>query len=793
MNLRKRLVSIFSSEDYEPLRTKDLANKLKLKGADKIRLYEIIDNLLDEQIIKMSKRGKIKAYINKINTGSGKNDKKISSGENLLTGTIIGNQKGFAFFKADLDNNPAGLSNISSEAEGANKPTEDIFINPDDLSNAMHGDRVKIKITGKADPASGRKATGKVVEIVKRNPEPIIGLYIVDDLGGYVRPDRKQYSRDIIINKEDANGALDGDKVIVQIIDDYQDDRANSMGDVPIFARVLEVIGHAGDKGVDISSIAAQFSLPYKFSEECLKEADRLGKEVSVSDMMGRKDLRDLLTVTIDGADAKDFDDAISLEEEGENFRLYIHIADVSHYVKENTAMDKEAYERGNSVYLLDRVIPMLPQALSNGLCSLNPGKDRLTMTTEVLLNSKGQVLDHSFYESIISSDYRLVYRDVSDYIENAVGYEGKAELRSLLSRMKIVYEGLAEKSRQRGSLDFDLPETELVLDENGVPTSVFKQERRVANRIIEEFMILNNVLVAEYFHKKNLPFIYRIHEQPTVEGIERLNRCLFAISYPILDREKIDPKKIRELLAKAEGKDEQDLLHNTVLRSMTKAIYSREAKIHFGLALKHYSHFTAPIRRYSDIIAHRFLKDILKGRGQNKKAVAKLSDQCRHISECEEAAQEAERDVVDMKSAEYMQQFIGQEFEGKISSLTSFGIFVMLENTIEGLIHFRTMNDDYYRFDEDRMIVVGERSKREFHYGQKLRIKVAAANPLLREIDFSLIDQSPYFSRPKQYKKAKSYRKKTGSVRSSRHKGSKTEKNAARSGRRRKRRSRRK
>ncbi|WP_071705772.1 ribonuclease R [Murdochiella vaginalis] len=772
MELREFLLSYFSGAQYEPLRTKELADRFGLEGEARIAFYNTIDAMLEEEVIRMSKRGKIKAYAIPVDKTDSTRQKtrtqrkgaastetegmkesfmpdpvqtapehveaqkiaepeqqhdvkpvaaaksKSSSDEqqNPLIGKLTGNAKGFAFFVSQVEGQP------------------DVFISPDDLNGAIHGDRVRIKILEKADPATGRNSNGRVVSILTRNTDPIVGLYEKRSGLGYVLPDKKNFFSDIPVSDADAMGAQDGDKVILRLLD-VEKNGGNPAG------RIIENLGPADAKGVDITAVARQFELPYVFSQETKEEAEALPEEVDKREFRGRRDLRNIFTVTIDGADAKDFDDAISLEKRGKYYILYVHIADVSHYVKPGSAIDRDAYERGNSVYLLDRVIPMLPEKLSNGLCSLNPGVERLAMTTQMTLDEEGNVVDHQFYPSVICSDHRLIYKDVSDYLEKGTRFTEEEALFTHLDTMATLYALLAKKRVERGTLDFDFPETDVILDDDGLAVDVRLADRRIANRIIEEFMILNNVIVGTTFFHKKLPFIYRVHAEPKEEDIERLNTALMAFHYEPIEAEP-EPSRIRAILEQAKGKKEEGILNMLVLQSMSKAVYSPKPTMHYGLAEEHYSHFTSPIRRYSDLMAHRLLKALLAGTPKTDEAVKKdLFVRCEHISLTEQKAEEAERDVVEMKCAEYMQRFIGEEFVGQITSLTNFGVFVRLPNTVEGLAHFRDMTDDYYSYDEERMVVRGENNHRELRYGDEVRVLVAAANPLLREIDFHLPD----------------------------------------------------
>ncbi len=813
MNIKDLLLSYFNSDNYVPLRMKEVADRFGLRGVERAELYDIIDDLLMSGQIKMSKRGKIRpgnglSSVSEDTTSEEAEDKKVVepvadkkektkkakkkrrrdsaldfdiaytapvdqwadeetskeveslleegrmieaeevleeqvdqegttddalAGEDLSVaseetfekeervlkdneGKLKGNQKGFGFF-------------VSSNPE-----LSDTYISAEGMNGALHGDTVRVKLTRQADPDRGFRQEGVVTHVLERNKDTIVGTYEKRNGFGFVLPDDKNYFKDIYIDQANENGARNNDKVVVAI-DKYEKEFSNPEG------HIVEVLGNVNAKGVDITAIARRFDLPYQFSAQTMQEVSQLPTEVSPKDRRNRKDLRKKFTVTIDGADAKDFDDAISVEKRGKFYNLYVHIADVAHYLRPGSALDKDAFERGNSVYLLDRVIPMLPEELSNGLCSLLPGEDRLTMTTQVTINNDGKIVDFQFYPSVINSDHRLVYDKVSDYLENGTRFDDNEQLYKELDTMYEIYEILAEKRERRGTIDFEFPETHVVLNEEGEPTYVGREIRRVSNKIIEEFMILNNQTIGSYFDSKKLPYIYRVHDEPNEDRVERLNRALYAFQYEPVSPQP-EPEELRRILELARGKKEEDILNMLVLQSMSKAHYSPRPGMHFGLAIDHYSHFTAPIRRYSDVIAHRLLKKLLAGEPVHKgdKEINNLEYQCQHISDTEVKAEDAERDAVDMKTAEYMQQYVGQTFTGIVSSLTNFGIFIMLENTVEGLVHFRDMTDDYYTYDEDRFVVRGERTKRQIHYGDKVEVQLVRSNPELREIDFHLL-----------------------------------------------------
>ncbi|MDL2311165.1 ribonuclease R, partial [Peptostreptococcaceae bacterium OttesenSCG-928-C18] len=544
------------------------------------------------------------------------------------------------------------------------------------------------------------------------------------------------YGFDIFVSKGNKNGAKNNDKVVVKL-NEQKSNGKNPEG------TVISIIGNKQQKGVDISSIAVEFGLPHEFSNKIIEKAKSISQKVSKEDISSRKDFRDLFTVTIDGEDAKDFDDAISIDRDGDNYILHVHIADVAHYVSKGSAMDKEAYRRGNSIYMLDRVIPMLPEELSNGICSLNPKEDRLCITTKMVINQKGKVKDYKFYESVINSNLRLVYTNVSDILEGKEDVYNNSILNEKLKIMEELFEILYLKRKNRGSIDFNFVEPKILLDNNGKAVDVVKEERRVANKIIEEFMLVTNETVGSHFGFMEEPFIYRVHVEPLKEKVENFKNILKKFGHIVKGKE-LHSKDFQKILDEVKDKPEETLVSTLLLRSLSKAEYSREPEIHFGLASMFYSHFTAPIRRYPDIFIHRILKNWIHGKPNTKsmKSYLEMIDEtAEHCSMTERRAEEAEREVNDMKMAEYMEQHIGENFGGIISSLTNFGIFVQLDNGIEGLVQFNQMNDDYYSFDEETYIVVGERREKVYSLGQKVKVEVIDASSSRRQIDFKFVD----------------------------------------------------
>lgn len=633
----------------------------------------------------------------------------------LLDGKLEINKKGFGFFIPD------------------DETIQDIFIAKKDLNRALDNDRVRIKIIKEAE--NGNKPEGRVIEILDRNSDVLVGEY--EDLGsyGFVILDGNKLNYDIYIPKEFSNNAKDMDKVIVEIVYFHKKDK-NPTG------KIVEILGSTKDEGIEILAIAKKFELPDEFSYETLEYAKSLPLDPSEQDISSRKDFRSLFTVTIDGADAKDFDDAISIEFKDDKYILYVHIADVANYVSENSAINADAYERGNSVYLIDRVIPMLPEELSNNLCSLNPNKDRLTITVKMILSKSGEVLDYDFYESVINSNYRLIYEDVSDLLEGINNPYDDFELEKNLFLMYDLHKILEEKRDEAGALDFSFKESKIILDEYGHVIDIKEEDRRVSNKIIESFMVLTNEVVGGHFANIEVPFLYRVHETPDDDKVSEFRSKLYSFGLNIKGKD-LYPKDFQNILKEVENTKLSFVINNLILRTMRKAEYRREPDIHFGLATENYSHFTAPIRRYSDLVIHRILKNSIHNNYKkvNRSYLRKLDRIAEHVSETEIKAEEAERDVIALKKCEYMLDKVGDEYEGIISSITHFGIFVELNNTVEGLIHFRTLNDDYYRFNEEEYKIIGERTGKIFELGQEIKVRIDKVNIDLREIDFGLVE----------------------------------------------------
>lgn len=702
---RKKVIYDLICDDlYTPMKFKELAMLLQVPKERRDELRQILEALESEGKIYLSKRG------------------KYCQGEaKRLTGIFRASLKGFGF--------------VVIEGE-----EQDIYIAEEDTNTAMDQDEVEVVITREPD---GRSREGKIVRIVNRALTKVVGLYQVrkGKSYGFVIPDNQRLSSDIFVPAEYSKGAVDGHKVVVELTS-YGDDRRSPEG------KVVEIIGHINDPGTDILSIVKGYDLPLEFPEKVLNQAERVAKPVSEADRQGRQDLRDWQMVTIDGEDAKDLDDAVSIAREGDCYILGVHIADVTNYVQENSALDREAFKRGTSVYLVDRVIPMLPHTLSNGICSLNQGEDRLALSCIMKIDEKGRVVDHEIAETVIRVDQRMSYTSVKKILEDHDPKETKKyqELVPMFEEMSRLSKILREHRRIRGSIDFDFPETKMILDEKGCPLELRPYERNVATRMIEDFMLLANETVAEDYYWQELPFVYRTHEAPDEEKIRTLATFINNFGYSMhVGANEVRPKEIQKLLAKVEGSPQEAMISRLALRSMKQAKYTPENSGHFGLAAAYYTHFTSPIRRYPDLQIHRIIKDNIRGRMKEEKIVHYdkiLPEVTKHASEMERRAEEAERETVKLKKVEYMQQHLGEIFEGVISSITKWGMYVELPNTVEGLVHVANMRDDHYEYDENRYELIGAHTNKVYKLGQRIRIRVTGADRLLRTIDFEIAEE---------------------------------------------------
>ena len=608
---------------------------------------------------------------------------------------------------------------------------------------SMTGDIVRVKITTPAE--ENHRAEGTIVDIIERKTKVLIGTFQKSKNYGFVVPDEKAMGTDIFISKKLRHKAKNGDKVVVSI-------KKYPEGNMSAEGEIIEVLGKSSDTNVDLISVIKAHDYKLVFPKEVNKEANSLPQVVR--DIDGRVDLRDKEIFTIDGDDTKDIDDAVSLYMDGENYILGVHIADVSTYVKSGTALDKEARKRGTSVYLIDTVIPMLPRELSNGICSLNPNEDRYALSVEMKISKSGEVLESKIFKSVIKSKIQMTYNKVYDILVNnivAEGYEPHVETLKLMEKLALI---LVDKKSKMGAIDFDMPEAKIILDENDAVVDIKLREMTIANKLIEEFMILANEVVAETFNKKELPFIYRIHEKPEVDRIEKLNTMLKNLGYPEIDLNVCTKKgkvngnnlalQLKNVMNLAKGNENEKLVSLLVLRTMQLAKYSNENIGHFGLASEYYCHFTSPIRRYPDLFIHRVISSYLANE-LDSKMISKYKKQAikyaETSSEMEQEEEEAERDLYEIKKCEFMQKHVGEIYDGSISGVTSFGIFIELENTVEGLIRLENMKDDYYVYDENCMRLIGKRTNKIFKLGDKVKVKVVSANKLLRRIDFELID----------------------------------------------------
>ncbi|WP_124728341.1 ribonuclease R [Staphylospora marina] len=641
---------------------------------------------------------------------------------NLVRGTLQGTAKGFGFVIPDTPGKP------------------DVYVHTSDMNGAIDGDLVLVRIH--RAKSESRRPEGEIVRVLKRGRDKIVGTFNrLSSHFGFVIPDDKRIGADIFIAAEHQMNARDGQKVVVKL--------HQITGRFSAEGEIIEILGHKNDPGVDILSVIRKHGLPEQFPEEVLAEAERVPEEIREEELKGRRDLRDWDMVTIDGEDAKDLDDAVSVERlDNGNIRLGVHIADVSYYVKEGSALDREAYRRGCSVYLVDRVIPMLPKRLSNGICSLNPRVDRLTMTCDMEIDPAGNVVRYDIYPSVIRTNERMTYTNVKkilldndpELIERYKPLVGDFRLMADLAMT------LRRKRMARGAIDFNFPEAKIIVDEKGRPVDVVRRPRTIAEQLIEEFMLKANETVAEHYFNLNVPFVYRIHENPDAEKLQSFYQLVATFGHSVKGKaDQVKPHALQQLLEKVAGKPEELIISTVMLRSMKQAKYAAECLGHFGLAARYYSHFTSPIRRYPDLLIHRIIREVHENGALSVERIDRLNaylpDAAQQSSIRERIAVDAERETQALKAAEYMMERIGEEYEGIISSVTSFGLFVQLENTLEGMVHISFLTDDYYRYDERHYCLIGERSGRVLRIGDKVRIRVSGVNVEERKIDFELLD----------------------------------------------------
>mgnify|MGYP001077304418 CR=1 FL=1 len=720
---------ILNNELYVPMKAKEIAMLLDIPKAKRSELMEVLDSLVADGTIGVSKKGK---YMKPENVA--------------LVGTFESTSRGFGFV-------------VIPDRE------DDIFVKANDTMNAFYHDKVKVVIT--TEKNGGKRAEGKIVAIVEHEIKEVVGTFQKNRTYGFVIPDNAKINCDIFIPQEFMNGAVEGSKVVASI-SDYGSQSKNPQG------KVTEVLGHIDDPGVDIMSIIKAYDLPVEFPESVKKAINDIPDVVSEKDKAGRVDLRNVQMVTIDGEDAKDLDDAVSISKEGPVYHLGVHIADVSHYVTEGSALDKEALKRGTSVYLVDRVIPMIPHKLSNGICSLNQGEDRLALSCLMDIDEKGNIVGHRICETVINVDRRMSYTSVKKIlVDNDTNEIMKyKELVPMFHMMEEVAELLRKKRFARDSVDFDFPESKIILDENGHPTDIKPYDRNVATKIIEDFMLAANETVAEDYFWQDMPFLYRTHENPDPEKMRKLATFINNFGYTLRLTDDLRPKEIQKLLSEIEGSDAENLISRLTLRSMKKAKYTTECVGHFGLAAKYYCHFTSPIRRYPDLQIHRIIKENLHG-GMNQKRLKHydsiLPEVAKHTSQTERRADDAERDTDKLKMVQYMENHIGEEYEGVISGMTSWGIYVELPNTIEGMVPVTSLKDGYYTYDENHYEMVNDLNNKTYKLGQRVTIKVAGTDRMLRTIDFEMVSaaenvQSSHMERSEQSNGKANRRKKAHS-----------------------------
>lgn len=714
--LQSRLLDFFSKDDYKPLTVGEIEDEFGFEDAEEFK--ELVKTL-----VRMEGQGLV--------VRSRSNRYGLPERMNLLRGKFIGHAKGFGF--------------VTPDVEGM----DDVFIPPHEINGAINGDIVLIRVLKES---FGDRREGTVTKVVERGQTSFVGTFQANRGFGFVVLDDKKLPMDIFIAKGDTLGAVDGHKVVVEVAT-WPEDLKSATG------YITKILGHKNDPGVDILSILYKHDIPPEFPDEVIAAAQRVPDEITEADLVGRRDLRHETIVTIDGADAKDLDDAVTITKNVDGtYKLGVHIADVSYYVTQGSVIDIEAYDRATSVYLTDRVIPMIPHRLSNGICSLNPQVDRLTLSCEMIIDANGNVVAHEIFQSVIKTTERMTYKDVYKILEeqDEALIERYEPLVPMFKNMAELSGILRRKREMRGAIDFDFKESKVIVNEEGWPVDIELRERTVAEKLIEDFMLAANETVAEHFHWMNVPFLYRIHEDPKPEKLQRFFE--FVTNFGILIKgtgNTVHPKALQDVLKAIEGMPEEPVISTMLLRSMQQAKYYPESLGHFGLSTDFYTHFTSPIRRYPDLVVHRLIRTYLINKDTSRETIAQWSmamdEIADHTSERERRAVDAERDTDALKKAQYMSDKIGEEFEGIVSSITNFGIFVELPNTIEGLVHISNMTDDYYRFDDRQMIMIGERTNRQFRIGDEVTVRVA--NVIIEEssIDFEIVGMVTSYGRTRK------------------------------------------
>ena len=729
---KEMVLAFLKDRSYRPMRFREMAGLLQVPKEERGELNEILDRLIHEEKIAVDLEGRY-----------------IPVSATVAVGIFQATDKGYGFVTVEGEEN-------------------DWFIPASYTGGAMHGDLVRVAVvrrggdTGASENVSGRFASfsvqrrghrrhdrsredaaprgprteGRVVAVLERNTKVLVGIFRKNKFGGRVIPDRSKCDFDVLVGPKDTLGAVSGQKVCVTITQ-YDGPHGPS-------GKITEILGHVNDPGVDILSVVRDCGLPYEWPEEVKLELATVPREVSAEEHAGRTDLRDVLTVTIDGEDTKDIDDAVSLTREDGVWKLGVHIADVSNYVLEGHPLDREAINRGTSVYLADRVIPMLPHELSDGICSLNQDEERLALSCLMEIDDNGAVIGHSIEETLIRVDRRLTYTYVQSVFDDAderTENETDQQVRSMLLLMRELAAKIRARRDARGAIDFDFPESKIILDERGRVSSIEPYPRNEATRLIEDFMVTANSTVAEEFFWLSSPFVYRIHEEPSQEKMKELDGYVSHFGYSLhVGNGEVHSMDLQKFLRKLRGKREEALLSRLTLRSMRQARYATECAGHFGLALSYYCHFTSPIRRYPDLQIHRIIKEHLHGTMNKRREThyqAFLGEIAARSSMTERRSEEAEREVERMKKAEYMRGFLGEEYDGVISGVTSWGLYVELPNTVEGLVRLTDLRGDYYIYDAASMSLTGERSGRRYAIGDPMRVMVSAADKASRTVEF--------------------------------------------------------
>ncbi|WP_078429941.1 ribonuclease R [Alkalihalobacterium alkalinitrilicum] len=701
----QHLLEFMREEAYKPLTVTELEEAFGLKDSSEFKEFVKVLNTMEEQGLIVRTRS---------------NRYGVPERMNLIKGRVQGNAKGFAF--------------IIPEVQGET----DVYVSQSDLGGAMNGDTVLVRLHPKS---TGTRPEGSIIRIIERGMQQIVGTYMDHEQYGMVVADDKRIPNNIFIPKTASKGAAEGHKVVVKITK-FPEGRNSAEGEV------TEILGHKNDPGIDILSIIHKHGLPQEFPQDVLNQAEGVPDEIDPEEIKNRRDLRDKTIVTIDGADAKDLDDAVNVEKlENGNYLLGVHIADVSYYVKEGSPIDVEAEERGTSVYLVDRVIPMIPHRLSNGICSLNPKVDRLTLSCEMEITPDGQVIAHDIFQSVIRTTERMTYTEVRKILqdEDEEVLQRFEPLIPFFKQMGELANILRKKRFERGAIDFDFKEAKVLVDEEGKPTDVVIRERSVAERLIEEFMLAANETIAEHFHWLKVPFIYRIHDDPKEDKLNKFLEFITNFGYVVRGTaNSIHPRALQQLLEAVRGEPEETVISTVMLRSMQQAKYNPESLGHFGLSTEFYTHFTSPIRRYPDLIVHRLIRTYLVEGKTDEKTQShwknRLDEIAKHSSEMERRSVDAERETDEVKKAQYMEDKIGETFTGMISGVTNFGIFVELENTIEGLVHVSYLTDDYYSYDERAYAMIGERTGNVFRIGDELEVRCINVNVEESSIDFEIV-----------------------------------------------------